>query len=233
MTGETVECYNCGRANPAWAQVCRSCGVPIRPGAAASQSSGPIPTDRDSLLSIGATLAAIAGAIVLGLVLSGIIPDAPPLAEVVETPEPSLSAVPSGSAAPSEAAESADASADLLGTITFGTGINQADEVLNRTDTFGPGSGFCHSLQLTERFRVPRIQEEVLRVEEDGTLTEVQERRGSNLDVDRRSRAGAWCAPGGADALIADWGAGTFVLRDYRNPDTPELLAEAQFTLTE
>ncbi len=230
MTADTVQCYNCGRANPAWAQVCRSCGVPMRPGATASKSSGPIPTDRDSLVSIGATLAAIAGAIVLGLVLSGIIPDAPPLAEVVETPEPSLNAVPSGSAAPS-GGESAPP--DLLGTITFGTGVNQAEEVLNQTDTFGAGSGFCHSLLLTERFGVGRIQQEVLRVEEDGTLTEMQPRRGSNLNVDRRSRIGGWCAPGGADALIADWGAGTFLMRDYRNPQTPELLAEAQFTLTE
>ena len=230
MTVETVECYNCGRANPAWAQVCRSCGVPMRPGATVSQSSGPIPTDRDSLVSIAATLAAIAGAIVLGLILSGIIPDAPPLAEVVETPEPSLNAVPSGSAAPS-GVESAPP--DLLGTITFGTDITDADEVLNPTDSFGPGAGFCHSLQLTERFGVKQIQEEVLRVEEDGTLSEVQQRVGSDLNVDRRSRTGAWCAPGGADALIADWGTGTFLLRDYRNPRTPELLAEAQFTLTE
>jgi hypothetical protein len=24
MTEETVDCFNCGRANPEWAQVCRS-----------------------------------------------------------------------------------------------------------------------------------------------------------------------------------------------------------------
>ena len=63
MTGETVDCYNCGRANPAWAQVCRSCGVPIRPGMGASASQGPIPRDRDSLLSMAIGLAAIVGAI--------------------------------------------------------------------------------------------------------------------------------------------------------------------------
>jgi hypothetical protein len=80
---------------------------------------------------------------------------------------------------------------------------------------------------------VPRIQEEVLRVEEDGSLTEVQARRGSNLNVNPRARIGGWCAPGGTDALLADWGSGTFVLRVYRNPRTPELLAEGQFTLTE
>ena len=233
MTGETVECYNCGRANPAWAQVCRSCGVPMRPGASVSQSSGPIPTDRDSLISIGAAVASIAAAIALGLLLSGIIPDAPPLAAVDETPEASVDAVPSGSPAASEAARSEEPAQELVGTITFGTGVGDADEIVNPTDTFGPGSPFCHSLQLTERFRTGRIQEEVLRVEEDGSLTEVQPRVGSNLNVDRRSRVGGWCAPGGADSLLADWGAGTYVLRDYRNPETPELLAEGQFTLTE
>jgi hypothetical protein len=232
MTGETVECYNCGRANPAWAQVCRSCGVPMRPATTVSRSSGPIPTDRESLISIGATLAAIAAAIVLGVVLAGLIPDAPPLAEVVETPEPSVVPVPSGSAAP-PADESAAASPELLGAITFGTGVGQDDRALNQTDSFGPGSSFCHSLQLRQRFRVPRIQEEVLRVEEDGSLTEVQARRGSNLNVNPRARIGGWCAPGGTDALLADWGSGTFVLRVFRNPRTPELLAEGQFTLTE
>jgi hypothetical protein len=171
---------------------------------------------------------------VLGLIFSGLIPDAPPLAEVIESPDQSLNAVPSGSPAASGSAEaSADASPKLLGTITFGTGVNQADRVLNRTETFGPGTPFCHSLRLTERFQAPRIQEEVLRVEEDGSLTEVQPRRGSNLNVDPEARVGGWCAPGGTDDLLADWGPGTYVLRGYRNPATPELLAEGQFTLTE
>ena len=57
MTGDSVECFNCGRANPSWAQVCRSCGVPMRPGAAGSAPpSGRVPTDRDSLFSIGAAV---------------------------------------------------------------------------------------------------------------------------------------------------------------------------------
>ena len=72
MTGDSVECFNCGRANPSWAQVCRSCGVPMRPGGAGSKPpAGRLPTDRDSLFSIGAALATIGVAIVFGLVLSG------------------------------------------------------------------------------------------------------------------------------------------------------------------
>ena len=78
MTGDSVECFNCGRANPSWAQVCRSCGVPMRPGGAGSQPpAGRLPTDRDSLFSIGAALATIGVAIVFGLILSGMLPEAP------------------------------------------------------------------------------------------------------------------------------------------------------------
>jgi hypothetical protein len=235
MTGETVECYNCGRANPAWAQVCRSCGVPIRPGAAAGQASGPIPRDRDSLISMGVGLAAIVGAIILGLVLSGLIPEAPPVIEASPTPEPTRTPRPSRSFEPSgpPASESAAATPALIGTVTFGTGINSAQEATGRTDTFGPGTAFCHSVQLSEPFGVDQIQEEVLRVEEDGSLTEVQPRQGSNLSVGADAQAAGFCAPGGADSLLADWGAGSFVLRDYRNPDEPELIAEGRFTLTE
>ena len=42
MTDETVDCFNCGRANPAWAQVCRSCGVPLRHGEARVAPTGRI-----------------------------------------------------------------------------------------------------------------------------------------------------------------------------------------------
>ena len=48
-TDETVDCYNCGRSNPEWAQVCRSCGVPLRHGQARVVPTGRIPTDRNSL----------------------------------------------------------------------------------------------------------------------------------------------------------------------------------------
>ena len=75
MTGDTIECFNCGRANPAWAQVCRSCGVPIRSAAARSQPTGPIPTDRDSLISIGAGVGSILLAVILAVVAA-----TPPLA---------------------------------------------------------------------------------------------------------------------------------------------------------
>ena len=234
MTGETVECYNCGRANPAWAQVCRSCGVPIRPGVGKSASSGPIPQDRDSLISMGAILASIAAAVVLGLILSGMIPEAP-VAEVTPTPEPSRTPRPTRSFEPSgpPPEESAEPTPALIGTVTFGTGINNAEEATGVTDTFGPGANFCHSVELSEPFGVDLIQEEVIRVEEDGSLTEVQPRVGSNLGVESDSQVAGFCAPGGASSLIEGWGVGSFILRDYRDGDEPELIAEGRFTLTE
>ena len=53
MTGDSVECFNCGRANPSWAQVCRSCGVPMRPGGAGSKPpAGRLPTDRKDIVEL-------------------------------------------------------------------------------------------------------------------------------------------------------------------------------------
>lgn len=236
MTGETVDCYNCGRPNPAWAQVCRSCGVPIRPGLGAANTSERLPTDRDSLISIGAGVAAIVGAIVLGMVLSGMLPEAAPIAEATATP--TASPTPRASVEPTlepSIEPTPEPTAALIGTVTFGTGINASTrEATGVTDTFGPGVPFCHSVQLTEPFGVDTIQEEVLRVAEDGTLTVVQERATSNLQVNAASQIAGFCAPS-TNSLIAPppdgWGTGDFVLRDYRNPDTPELIAEARFTL--
>jgi hypothetical protein len=232
MTGETVECYNCGRANPAWAQVCRSCGVPMRPGSGMAASSGPIPRDRESLISIAVGLAAIVGAVILGVVLSGIIPEAT-VVEATATPTPTVKPTPSGSKPPADASAepSAEPSQQLIGTITLGTGLNDAEEATGETDTFGPGASFCHSRTLSEPFGVESIQEEILRLEDDGSLTVVQRRRGSNLPVDANSQTAGFCAPGGTDSLLADWGEGTFVMRDYRRVGQLELVAEARFTL--
>lgn len=233
MTGETVDCYNCGRPNPAWAQVCRSCGVPIRPGHNAANASERLPRDRDSLISIGAGVAAIVGAIVLGMVFSGMLPEATPIADA--TPTPTASPTPRASVESTlepSVEPTPQPTPELIGTVTFGTGINSSAQATGTTDTFGPGSAFCHSIQLTEPFGVANIQEEVLRVEDDGSLTEVQPRVGSNLTVNPDSEVAGFCAPGGTNSLISGWGTGDFVLRDYRNPDTPELIAEARFTLT-
>jgi len=240
MTGDTVDCFNCGRSNPSWAQVCRSCGVPMRPGGAgAAPPTGPIPTDRDSLTSIGAALATMVLAIVFGLLLSGMLPEA---AAVIETPTPtpSVSVVPSPSGGASATPEATPKPERLPGRVAFGYRLNRStNEVVDVSDTFARGQTFCHSVALrSDQFRVANLQEEILKVEDDGSLTVVQQRQDGKLPIDPRATTVGFCAP--ADALIdgaagtAGWGTGRFLLRDYRvRGNGPELLAQKRFTLTD
>lgn len=240
MTGESVECFNCGRANPSWAQVCRSCGVPMRPGGAGSKPpSGRLPTDRDSLLSIGAALATIGVAIVFGVILSGALPEAPAVIASA-SPTPSQSVAPSGSEVPASASSepTAEPTPELIGTITFGRALNQSTrEVMDQTDTFPSGSTFCHSIALPEPFGVDEYQEEVLKIRRDGSLRIVQERKTGTLPVGSNKSTVGWCNP--TDVLIFGisgsdgWGTGDFILRAYRRHDGLELLAQGRFTLTE
>ena len=235
MAGDTVECYNCGNANPAWAQVCRSCGTPIRPGRA-RKPQGPFPTDQDSLVAIGAGIGAIVLAIIVGLMVSGMIPEAPvaaatPTATPVATRTPAPTTVPAESIAES-VAPTPEPTPALIGTVAFGVRLNQSTrEALDLTESFGPGTAFCHSISLSEPFGVSQIQEEVLNVAADGTLTVVQPRATSKLGVSAGSTVAGFCAPS-TNPLIAGWGVGDFLLRDYRGGDTPELIAEGSFKLT-
>jgi len=234
MAGETVECYNCGHQNPAWAQVCRNCGTPIRPGGT-RQPQGPIPTDQDSLISMAAGVGAIVLAIILGLFLSGLIPDAPVAAS--PSPEPTASSTPRATRTPRPTVEATaeptpEPTPELLGTVTFGTGRNASLEITGVTDAFGPGVPFCHSVTLSEKFGVSLIQEEVIRLESDGSLVVVQPRQGSNLGVKSGGSFASYCVSS-TNPLIAAWGTGTFILRDYRGGDTnPELIAEGRFTFS-
>ena len=241
MTGESVECFNCGRANPSWAQVCRSCGVPMRPGGAGSQPpSGPLPTDRDSLFSIGAALATIGLAIVFGLILSGMLPEAPAvIASGSPTPSASVVASPSEAAASASSEPTARPTQELIGTLTFGSALNQStQEVIDQTDTFAGGSTFCHSIALPQPFGVDQYQEEVLKIRSNGKLTIVQPRQKGTLPVNSGTSTVGWCNP--TDNLIlgipagTGWGTGDFMLRAYRRHDgSPQLLAQGRFTLTE
>jgi hypothetical protein len=237
MTGDTVECFNCGRANPSWAQVCRSCGVPIKAVAARTGPQAAIPTDQDSLISIGTAVGSILAAIALGLFLSGIIPDAPPILESTSTPEPSVSPVGSPSFIPSSGppvGESPGLPPPLPGTVSFGLGLNrETREVVNPTDTFGPGQVFAHSIALPAPFGVNEIQEEVIRIEADGaTLTVVQPRGGSGSELPVPPDALIVGFSVNTNSLISgpgSWGPGTYILRVYRDV---ELIAEGRFILT-
>jgi len=91
MTDETVDCFNCGRANPEWAQVCRSCGVVLRHGEARIAPTGRLPSDRDSIISLAAVIGTIVGALLLGLFVSSLNPTDP---TVGAAPTPTSTATP-------------------------------------------------------------------------------------------------------------------------------------------
>jgi hypothetical protein len=230
MSGDTVECFNCGHANPAWAQVCRQCGFALGP--AGRQASGPrgiFPTDQASLISIGAILGAIVLAIGFGLFFAGLLPPAANVAVETPSPSPSTTPLPSISVAPSVAesgAPSVAATPALPGTITFGTGLNSdTRQVTNPTSSFVAGTGFAHSISLTQTFAVNTIQEEITRVS-DGVV--VQPRDKGTVNVTPNATVAGFKAGVDTTKLIAGWGKGDFVMRVYRGV---ELLAEGHFTL--
>lgn len=233
MSGDTVECFNCGKANPAWAQVCRSCGAPIVRARTGGRSGGIFPTDQASLISIGVAVSSIVLAIGVGLVFAGIVPPAPNVAEATPTPTPipSLSAAPSLSAGPSTSgSESAAPSVTLIGTISYGLGLNTSThQVTSPTDTFGPGTRFCYSILLTEPFGVSTLSEEVLRVESDGSLTVVQskDKASGKITVTPGLKIAGY--DNRTNGLISVWGTGNFIMREYRGA---QLIAEGRFTFT-
>ncbi len=233
MSGDTVECFNCGHANPAWAQVCRQCGFAL--GAGGRPASGPrgiIPTDQASLISIGATLGAIVLAIGFGLFFAGLLPPAPNVAVETASPSPSPTPLPSISVGPSiapggssSAGPSVAATGGLAGTITFGTGLDSTTrEVTNPTTTFVAGAGFAHSIKLTQTFAVNTVAEEITRVADSKV---VQSRSTGGVQVTPSSMIAGFRVRDAA-GLINAWGKGEFVMRVYRGV---ELLAEGHFTL--
>lgn len=230
MTDETVDCFNCGRPNPAWAQVCRSCGVPLRHGVARTAPSGPIPTDRESVISIGAVVATIVVAVVIGVMLANLNPVDP--AAIAATPSPSPTPEPSieaTSPSPSVPASPIPVPAPVFpGTVVFGTGISNG-QITGQTDTFTPGVNYAHVVTMPEPFGVATLGEQVVQIAEDGTQTEVVAAARNQLAVDpAASSQGVVCCD--ARALIAELGPGTFLLRVYRGE---EIIAEGQFILAE
>jgi hypothetical protein len=236
MAEETVECFNCGRPNPAWAHVCRHCGVPLRPDAPITTPTGFVPTDERSLISMAAAIAAILAAVLIGYLLSNLNPTAPTadLASPTESPSPSPTVEPTEepvatSTAPVETPVPSPTPVPLPGTVTLGTGVDAEGNVTNPTDTFSPGTTFAQSVSMPEPFGVPSLGEQVARVAEDGSETEVAAAGDNPLPVDpEATRRGVVCCD--SATLLAEWGPGTYVLRVYRGE---ELIAQAQFILAE
>jgi hypothetical protein len=231
MTGDTVECFNCGHENPSWAQVCRSCGFAIQPSAPVTSGAGGLfPTDQASLTAIGGTLGAIVAAIALGLILSGLIPPAPNVAEETPSPTPSPSASPSvvPSVAPSPSVEPTPS---LPGTVIFGTGWdNNTRQIIGETTNFTSASpGFAYAISLNEPIGVDRLEGVVVRVAADGTETIVQTRDSGEIIVDKTLKTDGLKLKYTMAQLYGSWGKGTHILRLYRGA---ELLGEGTFTFS-
>jgi hypothetical protein len=235
MTDEIVECFNCGRSNPEWAQVCRSCGVPLRHGQARTAPTGRIPTDRDSLISIGAVVATILGAVLLGLFVSSLNPTDPAVGSSDPTPsptvtpsptiEPELSSGPSETPAPTAAPTPA-----LPGTLVFGTELDAENQVVEPVETFTPGMTFAHSISSTQPFGSATIGEEVVRLNEDGTPGErIVDPAGNQLSVNPESTTAGFVA-GDAANFVRDWGPGLYEMRIFVGET---LIARGQFRLAE
>jgi hypothetical protein len=179
-------------------------------------------------------MGAIVGAIVLGLILSGLIPPAPNIAAETPTPTPSVSVTPSASEEPSLAESSGPSVSQLPqlpGTLTFGTGWdNTALQIIGPTTDFtAASSGFAHSISLADPIGVDRLQEEVVRLAADGTETVVQSRADGTVFVDPTRTTDGLRSSASVSQLIATWGKGTLVMRVYRGG---ELLAEGSFTFS-
>ena len=233
MTEETVECFNCGRANPEWAQVCRSCGVPLRHGQTRVAPTGRFPTDQNSLISIGAVLGTILAAVLVGIFVSGLNPSDPSLALASPTPtpsaEPSIDA--SGPAAPTETpAPTPVPTPALPATVVFGEELNANREVVAAKETFVPGMTFAHSIVSSEPFGAATIGEEVVRLNEDGTDgDQIVAPDVNQLTVNPESTIAGFVA-GDAGNFVRDWGPGLYEMRIYIG-DT--LIARGQFRLAE
>jgi hypothetical protein len=226
MTDETVDCFNCGRANPEWAQVCRSCGVALRHGEERVVASGPFPTDQRSLISIGAVIGTIFAAVLIGLFLSGLNPTEPTVGQATPSPSPSLEATPEPTPEPIPSdtpAPTPTPTPALRGTLAFGTGLDNAGNVTGATDTFTPSAAFAYALTIPGgtgatpmRNQITRVEDEVVVADDELTVDPADEVIGYNL--------------GSAAGFIQDWGTGEFVWRVYVGE---ELVAQGTFRLAE
>lgn len=233
MTEETVDCFNCGRANPEWAQVCRSCGVALRHGEARVVPTERFPTDRDSLLSIGAVIGTILAAVLLGLFVSGLNPTEPTIGAATPTPVPSIEPTPEPTPVPTASATVAPTPVPtpaLPGTVVFGTTLDANRQVTDPTDTFTPGMTFAHSITSTEPFGAATIGEEVVRINDDGTDGDrIVDPAGNQLTVSPDATSAGFVA-GDAANFVRDWGPGLYEMRIYVGET---LIARGQFRLAE
>ncbi len=228
MTDETtVDCFNCGRSNPEWAQVCRSCGVALRHGEARVAPSGPFPTDQTSLISIGAVIGTILAAVLIGLFISGLNPTEPTVGIATPSPSPSLQATPEVSVAPvpsETVAPTPEPTPALRGTLTFGTGLDNAGQITGATDSFSPSSNFAYSIAIPGGLGSTPYINEISR-----TSDPAEQVLRDEVTADPAAELISYTL-GSAAGFIQEWGPGEYVWRVYIGE---ELVAQATFRFTE
>lgn len=196
--------------------------------------TGRVPTDRDSLISIGAVIGTIIAALIVGLFISSLNPTDPTVGQ--QSPSPSATPEPSlGSSAPPVVTSDTPAPTPsptpaLPGTVVFGTQLDGNRQVVEPVDTFTPGMTFVHSISTTEPFGAATIGEQVVRMNEDGTEgEEVVAAAGNQLRVDPAGTTAGFVGPD-ASAFLQSWGAGLYEMRIYVGET---LIARGQFRLAE
>lgn len=227
MTDETVECFNCGRANPEWAQVCRSCGVPLRHGQASAAPGGRFPTDRNSLISMGAVVGTILAAVLVGVFVSSLNPSDPSLALATPSPSatPEATAEPSETPVPTESATAGPTPVPLPGTLAFGNELDADGRVTEEVETFTPSMTFAYSVEVADGFGTDQIFNEVVRVDDD--LTVVLPREGVGVNAEE-TVFGYIVGP--ASNFVTEWGPGEYAWRVYIGD---ELVARKRFRLAD
>jgi hypothetical protein len=227
ITDETVDCYNCGRSNPEWAQVCRSCGVPLRHGQSRTAQTGRYPTDLNSLISIAAVIGVIFGAVILGLFVSGLNPTDPNVGAVSPTPQPTPSPTVEATPAPTEsAAPTRSPRPRLPGTITFGTALDANRQVTDPVETFTPPNAFAYSVTLPEPFGARSVENEIVKLNEGGNNIVLPRQ---SVPFDPAASTYGYVV-GTAGDFLGQWGTGRFEWRVYVDG---ELAARGRFRYSE
>jgi hypothetical protein len=226
-TDGSVDCYNCGRSNPEWAQVCRSCGVPLRHGQVRVVPTGRFPTDAGSLVSIGAVIAVIFGAVLVGIFVSSLNPTDPNIGGGLPTPTATATPSAEPSAAPTDTpAPTPSPTPRLPGRIAFGTELDANRMVVEKVKTFTPSMAFAYSVSLPEGFGSSAIENEIAKLGSGGENIVLPRQ---SVAVDPASTSFGYVV-GTAGDFLDQWDPGRFEWRVYLDGS---LIASGRFRYSE
>ena len=108
--------------------------------------------------------------------------------------------------------------------------MDSDDQQVDPVDTFTPGMTFAHSISSTQPFGAPVIGEEIVRINEDGSVgDQIVDPAGNQLAVDPAGTTAGFVA-GDAANFVRDWGPGIYEMRIYIGET---VIAKGQFRLAE